>query len=207
MNESSNVDLLFSTIAVVFEPIINLPPLRITDEVLADILKRPLNLGNAPGGELVIASPRDSVEVQLAPNKIDVRNVSGSATHGQNLMPRVVHEFVKLLGNPTLVSYGINFVAEVPQEAPGQWLVNSLLHPDTKEYFGDAITSNQVNLTFPKGRKDVTLQIGVGGRNRININFNASEHINGLPSEDSLESGLVAQYDVLNQILDKLGVT
>ena len=205
MSESTKLDLLFSTIAVVFEPIQNVPAFRITDEILTDILRHPLNLGNAPGGQIVISSPRDDIEVQISPNKIDVRDLSGSIEHGQTEIPRVVNAFISLLQNPTLISYGINLVVEVVNENPAQWLAKNLLHPDMNEHFGDNVSSNQISLMFSNSDKDVTLQIGSRVRNYLNMNFNASENTNVLPNVNILSEQLAEQYQYLDSTLRQLG--
>ena len=184
MSELPPVDLMFSTVAVVFEPTPDLPVFRITDEVLTNILQHPLNIGNSPGGQIVIGSPRDNIEIQLAPNKIDVRNVSGDNVTGEESIPHILHGFLQILDNPALVSYGINFVVELPVAAPAHWIANQLAHPQMQEYFGDNLASNRMHLQFQDGQKDVTLQIGVRGDGHINMNFNASENISVLPSQE-----------------------
>ena len=206
MSEPTKLDLLFSTVAVVFDPIQNMPAFRITDETLTEILKHPLNLGNAPGGQIVISSPRDNIEVQISPNKIDVRDLSGDIAHGQSEIPRVSSGFIELFDNPNLISYGINFVVEIANDNPALWVANRLLHADLSEYFGDEVTSNQVSLMFPNSDKDITLQIGARGRNQLHVNFNASQNTSNLPSNEDLSEEIAQQYQILQSKLVQLGV-
>lgn len=206
MSESTSLDLLFSTVAVVFEPIQNVPAFHITDETLTGILKHPLNLGNAPGGQLVISSPRDNMEVQISPNKIDVRDISGNIDHGKAEIPRVISEFIGLFDNPTLISYGINFVVEIANDNPAQWVAARLLNPDLSEHFGDELTSNQISLNFPISSKDITIQIGSRGRSQLHVNFNASENTNILPCAGTLSQEIAEQYSYLESRLSQLEV-
>lgn len=206
MSESTNLDLLFSTVAVAFDPIQNLPAFHITDETLTGILKHPLNLGNAPGGQIVISSPRDNIEVQISPTKIDVRDLSGRIEQGQTEIPRVICEFLRLFNNPTLISYGINFVVEIANDNPAPWLADHLLHPGLSEHFGDAVASNQISLIFPNSSKDITLQIGTRGQTQLHVNFNASENTNSLPCTGTLSEEIAGQYGFLESRLRQLGV-
>ena len=203
MSLPHQVDLLFSTIAVVFEPTPNLPVFRITDELLSEILQHPLNIGNDPNGQIVIASPRDNIELQLSPNKIDVRNLSGDHHHGEESIPRVLHAFLRILDYPILASYGVNFVIEIPNDEPAQWMAANLVNPTKKEYFAD-LTSNRVHLIFRDRDKDVTMQVGVRGNKHINVNYNVSESISNLPEIGQLEQALAEGYCHLIQSINAL---
>ena len=196
-------DLLFSTIAVVFDPDPNLPIFRMNDEILSEILRRPLNIGNDPTGQIVISSPRDYIEIQLSPNKIDVRDFSGSHEHGEEHIPRVIHRFLQILDYPELTSYGINFVVEVPNDEPAQWIANTLVNPTKKEYF-ENLTSNRVHLVFQDGCKDITMQVATRGTKNINVNYNASESVSILPSIEELRQGITERHCHLVQNINAL---
>ena len=206
MLNSENVDLILSTVAVILDPGPDMPNITISDEALTHILRRPLNVASAPGGQFLIASNRDQIEVQLFPNKIDVRNVSGRAEQGEERIPRIINEFLSLLGNPTLASYGINFAVELKKDDARNWLATNLLNPLLRELVGPDFSSNQASLIIEVPPKQLTVQFGVRSEDQLHVNFNASEDAGGLPSIEQLTEELRGQFSGLIGMLHDLEV-
>ena len=207
MSSSRNLDFILSSIAVIFEPGPKMPDVNISDEALTQILRRPLSISSAAGGRFLIASARDQIEVQLFSNKIDVRNVSGRQEQGEDRIPKVISEFISLLGNPTLGSYGVNFAIEIYQEQAERWLMSNLLNPAVLgELVEDEVTSNQISLSFERLHKEYTIHLGVRNPDQLHINFNASQDMDHLPGVDQLTVELREQHLFLVDVLDQLGV-
>ena len=204
MVNDRQMEILVSTIAVLLVPPTELVPVGITEDALTGILRRPLTVGEASGGRTIISSNRDQVDVQLFPNKLDVRDVSGDAAEGRRKIPRILTEFLALLANPTITSIGINFIVELSQAEPTQWLGTNFLDPDLATRLGAQPTCNDIALILEVPPKVRNVRFTAQGSDRINVNFNASEETQELPSPKRLEQDLQEQFDTLRRLIEKL---
>lgn len=203
---SSQTELIVSTIAVLLQP--GGPPLQIDvgDDALAAILRRPLTIVQAPQQGSIITSNRDQIEVQLFLNKIDVRELSGDITKGRSKIPRIIHEFLASSPDLKIQSYGVNCILEINVKRPREWLGNNLLDPGLASKLGTSLSSNLLTLVLDRPPKVWTVRFEVQHGDKLNINFNASEHTDALPSREQLCSDLGAQYKALNEFLAQLGL-
>ena len=205
LDNDGQMEIIVSTIAV----LLAIPPtgpvqVGIAQDALVGILKRPLTVSDAPGGQTIISSNRDQIEVQLFPNKLDVRDVSGKAAEGRRKIPRVLTEFLALLANPTITSVGINFIVELPQAEPTQWLGTNLLDANLATRLGSQPTCNDVALVLNEPPKVLNVRFTAQGSDRLNVNFNASEVTQELPSPERLEQDLQEQFDRLHRLVKEL---
>jgi hypothetical protein len=200
----SQVELILSTIAVVFQPGESPRQIDIGGEALTAILRRPLTVAQGPD-ILIVTSNRDQIEVQIFPNKIDVRELSGDIAQGRSKIPRIVHEFLSILTDMRIQSYGVNFNLEINVERPREWLGNNLLNPGLAES-GTTLSSNLVSLVLERPPKVWTVRFEAQADDKLNINFNASEHTETLPNRENLDNELKAQYEALKEFLDHLGL-
>ncbi len=202
--EPESLDLLASTIAVVFEPTPQPTPINISAELLAGILREPLNVSADPAGQIMVTSTRDQVELQLLRNKIDVRDVSGDRDQGLAKIPRIVHEFMALLGDVPLQSFGINYIVEVSKDNARDWIATKLLSPTISERIEGQLSSNHVNLILEQTSKTLTIQLSSRVATKMNVNFNVSELTVELPSAENLRAYMDEQYQALIGLLRQL---
>ncbi len=205
MVNSSKAELLISSIAVLYQPSDPLNPISIGGEQLASVLRQPLNIGQGPG-VLVATSSRDQVEVQFAPTKIDVRELSGEIAQGVRKIPEILYKFLPILGQVKIQSYGINFILETDVEKPNWWLGDKLLDPRLSSTLGASPSCDVIVLGFempPKERK-VRFEARLG--DKLIVNFNASELTDALPNSSRLGEELREQYSALTELLAQLGL-
>ena len=208
MANSGQPELILSTIAVVLGPYASPTPIGIGINVDIDvegILRRPLNISQGPEGS-VITSNRDQVEVRFLTNKLDVRESSGEVTQAKSKVPRIVHGFLDELAEIEIQSYGVNFILEIGEERPREWLGNHLLNPDLASQLGPSLSSNLVTLLFDQPPKTWTVRFQALPGNRLNVNFNASEVTSELPSQEKLGYEIEEQYEALKKFLFEIGL-
>lgn len=201
---ASQFDLIVSTIAVLFEPSDTRQPTGITSEQLSAVIRKPLSIGQTPDGGTIISSNRDQIEIQLFPNKIDVRESSGDPQQGGRKIPRVLHEFMAIVHDAPIRSYGMNFILDVYTRDPSAWLSVNLLNQELASTLGSPVSSNVVSLIFDRPPKTLTVRFESREPDRINVNFNATEHADTLPPQEQLEVELTDLYESLQGILVKL---
>ena len=204
LSDLEEVDLLVSTIAVVFDPTSQPPPVNVPSD-LTGIIRQPVNVSGNPLGQLTITSTRDQIELLLSGNRFEVRDLSGTLDQGVAKIPRIVHEVMALLGNPRLSSYGINFVLEMPKQEARNWLVTTLLSPSIQERLEGELSSNHVNLILHRQSKTLTTQLASGVADKIGVNFNASQETPELPNAEHLRDDMKEQYGALIGLLERLG--
>ena len=205
MANNDGTELIMSTVAVVLMPNAPLPQIGIRPSGLETILKRPLSISQSPEGPIV-TSNRDQVEVQLFPNKIDVRESSGDVTQAKSKVPRIMHGFLGILPGISIQSYGVNFISEIKVESPLEWLGNSLINPSLACKLGSSLSSKSVTLLLDRPPKAWTVQLEALPDDRLGVNFNASESTVALPNREKLASEIEQQYEELNEFLAQIGL-
>lgn len=187
----AEIDLVLATIAVLFEPPAAAP--AITQEQIGDVLHRPINIGQTPDGRLIINSTRDQIEIQLFPNKIDVRDLSGGLDKAKEKVPEAVSKIMALVfkdAPPNIHTYGINIVVEIPVVEPNIWMGKTFLKDELSAFFGPPITSNEIAIRANEPPKTIIVKIMSRDDSRININFSASEETESLPDMERLAEEL-----------------
>lgn len=203
MSDISDIDLVVTSLAVLFDlPEIESP---VNSEQLAMVIRRPLGIGQSAEGLLIVNSSRDQIELQLAPNKIDVRDLSGDIDHAKAKLPEVTSGILSLIDNPELTSFGLNFIVEKPMKNPTAWIGQTFLNQELAREFGSSLASTVVVIMRPGSPKSASVRIENRGDSRISINWNASETANSLPDPDQFAIQLQQQYDELVGFIAKFG--
>jgi hypothetical protein len=202
---SSQAELLLSTIAVLYQPSDPLNPVSIGGEQLASILRQPLNVGQGPG-LLIATSSRDQLEVHFFPNKIDVRELSGNIAQGVRKIPEILYKFLPILGQVKIQSYGINLVLETNVEKPNRWLGDKFLDRQLSSTLGASPSCDVIVLGLEGPPKERKFQFAAQPGDKLNVNFNASERTDALPSSSRLGEELSEQYLALIELLAQLGL-
>lgn len=206
----NQIDLILSSVAALFEPTAPQRSVPLTDADLRTILRRPMNISQGSEG-FMISSSRDQIEVQVGPNKIDVRELSGEIDNGKSKIPRIINGLGGLLQLSKIQTYGINFIVEVAVERPHEWIGDNLLNKELAARFGTSTSSNLITLVLdhPPAASDplnstwtVRFEARPGGR--LNVNFNASRHIDKLPEDGQLGVEVGAAYEAMTRILAQL---
>ena len=185
-------DLVLATIAILFEPPEMSHPV-ITQEQLGDVLRRPFTIGQTADGRLIVNSNRDQIEVQLYPNKIDVRDSSGELAKAKVKVPEVLSKIMALVfqdASPNIKTYGINIVVEFPIAEPNTWIGETFLKDELSTIFGPPISSNEIAIRASEPPKTIIVKMLSRENSRININFSASEDTESLPDVDRLAEEL-----------------
>ena len=175
----ADIDLVLATIAILFEPPQAAP--AITQEQIGEVLHRPINIGQTPDGRLIVNSNRDQIEIQMFPNKVDVRDLSGELAKAKEKVPEVVSKIMALVlqGAPLNIhTYGINIVVEIPMTDPNTWIGETFLKDELDTVFGPPLSSNEITIRASEPPKTINVKIVSRENSRININFSASEETN-----------------------------
>lgn len=165
----------------------------ITQEQLGDVLRRPFTIGQTADGRLIVNSNRDQIEVQLYPNKIDVRDSSGELAKAKVKVPEVLSKIMALVfqdASPNIKTYGINIVVEFPIAEPNTWIGETFLKDELSTIFGPPISSNEIAIRASEPPKTIIVKMLSRENSRININFSASEDTESLPDVDRLAEEL-----------------
>ena len=195
-----------STIAVVFQP--STPQISISEEKLSTILRRPISIGQTPDGQSLISSNRDQIEVQLSVNRLNVRELSGIPNQGRDKIPGIVSEFSTIICIPTetALTYGVNFILEIPKEEPDRWLGDNLLNPALRGKIDVPVSTRLVSIAFSKPPKNWTVKFESRENSKINVDLNASERTEMLPNADRLREEMEQQFEALLEFLTLLGL-
>ena len=193
---------MLASVAIIFIPPDSQDP--ITPNQLAKILKRPLGLGQTQEGLAVVNSSRDQIELQIAPNKLDVRDLSGNFEQAKNKVPEVVSNIMNLLGDPVVTSFGVNFILETSINDAYAWIGSRFLNQELSKELGSTVASNVVSIRINRPPKALTLRIESSDDSRITVNYNASEQTDALPGLDKFARELEEQNNQLFAIISKV---
>ena len=199
-----SLDLVTSTVATVFQPLLQLP-VSFSGQEIAKFLHMP-SPGYSPDGSPAIISHRDQIEVFLSPNKIDIHNVSGRFQRGYEKVPEVLHGMCDLLGADSPKSIGINFVVSVPKEDPTSWIGQRFFSSELEPILKGPPTSDTISVTYGRDNKVITVRFEARPDSTITVNFNASQEVNALPEQEELATDIETQKDVLVELLKALEV-
>jgi hypothetical protein len=199
------MEIVTSTIAVIFDPLTSAPSINERD--LMAVLRRPLGIAQTPDGQFIVSSNRDQAEVILGANKLDVRDLSGEIANAKARIPQRLSALLKLISNPHLKSFGINFIVEFAVAEAQKALANNLLKSDTKFQSGAELRSDSVSLMFQHSSgKAWTLRFDSRDNQTVSLNFNASEQSENLPGGDELGLQLESQHQQMVEYVKILGL-
>ena len=199
-----SLDFVASTVAVLFGPEFQ-PKSPVPGQAIAEFMHRP-TVNMSPEGAAVITSHRDQLEVVLAANKLDIRDVSGRGTTAHERIPRVVHGICPILSNDQPKTYGINFVVSMPKENPTGWIAQKFLRQNLNSIIEPPIESNGVSVAFDQSNKRITVQFQPSPDSTIMVNFNASQAISELPRQETLATDIESQLKTLLDLLAALEI-
>jgi hypothetical protein len=190
------LEIVTSTIAVLFEPLSSPPKLDERD--LTAVFRRPLGVGQTPDGQLIVSSSRDQAEVILGINKVDVRDLSGDIAIAKTGIPKRLRAFLELMSNPIPRSFGLNFIIEFAMADSRMLLANNLLDSAKFVQSGTELRSDSVSLIFKHNSgKSWTLRFSTPSNEAMTLNFNASEEAEKLPDGGALGDQFETQYQEL----------
>jgi len=197
-----SLEFIASTVAIVYGPQFQ-PKSPVSAQDLGGFLHRPTaNL--APDGSAVITSHRDQVEVVLSGPKIDVRDVSGSHEKTHEKIPRALHGICRLLSDDHPISFGVNFVALVPNDNPGSWIAKKFLNSELRSITHTPLESAGISLVYHQHDKRITLRFDPGPDSSVIVNFNANQEITNLPEQDQIAADIKSLRKALLDFLDAL---
>ena len=202
MVDRAQIDITMSTIVALIVPASE--PTSIDQKDIDSVLTRPLTIGQGPAG-LLIGSQRDQVEVIAGPNRIEVRDLSGRSDFALRKIPTVLGFFVKAASSK-LISYGINFILAVPCSKPDTWITDNVLARDISEKTGKTLLGGGISLKVSAGEKVWRVKLDPTENDHLTVDFNASQKIEKLPSEEELKVELTQQFEDLMSFLDQLGL-
>jgi hypothetical protein len=197
-----SLDFIASTVAILFGPEFQ-PKSPVPGQEIGKFMHRPI-LNISPEGATVLTSHRDQIEVLLAGNKLDVRDVSGRGNTAHERIPTVLHGICPIISNDKPRSYGINFVVSTPNDNPTGWIAERFLNQDLCSIVGSPIGSNGVSVVFERANKIITVRFDPGPESTIMVNFNASQVISELPKTQAMATDIEAQHGRLLKLLAAL---
>ena len=202
MFDEAQLEIILVSIAVLYTAPERLP--QISGNDVAKILRRPLGLGQTQEGLLVANSNRDQIEVQIGANKLDVRDLSDGLEHAKDKIPEVVAGFLELLGGVEITSYGVNFIAEVANDSPDIWMAKKFLNDELSAQLSSPITCSSVAIRIDHPPKLVTVRFEAREDPPINVNWNASQQAETMPSNERISEDIENQFRELINILTML---
>lgn len=198
----SKLEIVASTIAIVFEPLDSPPSLK--DQDLTALMRRPLALGQTVNGLLVVSSNRDQAEFHLGANKLDVRDLSGEIANAKTRIPSLLRQVYDLISNPPLRTIGFNFIIEFEVPDAQKVLADCLLKSDSVPP-GTDLRSNSVSLVFQHSSgKAWALRFSTRSNEVVILNFNASQDTDSLPDGAALGGELESQYEQMIKFVKSL---
>ena len=179
----------------------------ITPEVLGTVLHRPVGIGQSPDGTVVVNSNRDQIEVHIHRNKLDVRDLSGELEKATVKVPQVVSKMMNILfsdSTPSIQIYGVNIVIDTPMNEPDTWIGKTFLKDELVPFFGSTISSNGVSIRASEDPKTILVKIESRENSLVNINFNASERMETLPSATQFAEDLKLYHQRTLRLIESL---
>lgn len=199
-------DVMLSTIAVLFTPPDH--PVTVSRQQAEEVMRPPLTIAKSLIGPDLIVSQREQVEIQLAVNKVDVRDVSGNQDFSDSRVPELLTWILGIIEPSEFISFGVNFIVQIDPVAVDEWSIPHLAHPN--------LTSFGESLGISVSRVDSTLRCEVPPKqwnikfemkpenDAVMVDLNAHEKISNMPSTTDLLSEMTDQFAKLSQFLDKL---
>ena len=201
--DRNSVYLTMSNIAVLTE--IPDQPVSIDQNTFGHMLTPPLNIGQTIGGQLVISSPRDQLEVVLVGNRIEVRDLSGKTEFSERKIPKLVGDLLQFITAP-VKGYGINFHLTIKHDNAAQWLVDLIFSHEIKERTGKSLVGGSATLRMEHKSKMWQITLQPRSVSELQVDFNAHENTQQLPQEEHLQGEMAEQFDALLETLTDLGL-
>lgn len=202
MVKVNDIYLVMSTVAVLHE----IPePTNIVIKNFETLLSPPITaVATSPLGTL-ISSQRDQIEILIANNKTDFRDLSGKTDFSSSNIGKIVDYFInefKLKVN----SYGVNFILRLPNPEPRGWIVENIISSDIISKTGKKLVGGKGTISFKSGRKIYNIAFEEHDGKNIELNFNATEKVGKVPNPEALNNELQKQWIFLLKFLSELGL-
>ncbi len=197
-----DVYLVMSTVAILHE----IPePKNINIKDLEKLLSPPITaVASSPVGTL-ISSQRDQIEILIANNKTDFRDLSGRKDFSSSNIGKMVEYFVSEF-QLKVNTYGINFILRVPHSEPRKWITENILSPEISSKTGKKLVGGKGTVSLKSGRKTWNIEFDATEDNRIGVNFNATEKGDKVPSTEALRNELNKQWNLLVKLFSDIGL-
>ena len=153
----------------------------------------------------MISSQRDQIEIIIASNKTDFRDLSGKTDFSSSKIETVLKYFVeefKIKAN----TLGINFILRVPQDEAQEWILNNILSSELSKKINKKLIGGTGNVSFKSGSKTWNIIFEVNEKNKIGINFNMTESIKQIPIIKGLKKEFGNLWKFLVKFLTDLGL-
>lgn len=197
----NDVYLVMSTIAVTHE----VPePKNVNVKDFEQFLGPAITVGGSVAGT-VISSQREQIEIIIANNVTNVRDLSGRKDFSASKVGMILEFFVGNYGLK-INSYGVNFILRVPCLEAQKWIRENILSSRISEKTGKELVGGVGTMSVKSGRKTWNIKFESTEDKKIAVDFNASQKINKLPNADVLRDELKKQWNSLVKFLSDLGL-
>ncbi len=200
-----NIDdiyLVMSTVAILHE----LPePKNINIKDFEALLSPPITAAASLPAGMLINSPRDQIEILMANNKTDFRDLSGRKDFSSSNIGKLVEYFAgkfRLKVN----TYGINFILRVPHSEPRKWIMENILSSKISKKTRKKLLGGNGTVSLKSGRKTWNIGFEATDDNKIGVNFNATEKSDEMPSAEELRDDLNKQWNSLIKFFSDIGL-
>lgn len=198
-----NIDdiyLVMSTVAILHE----IPePKNINVKGFEKLLSPPITAVPSLLG-MLISSQRDQIEIVIASNKTDFRDLSGRKDFSSSKIGTLVEYFADEL-QLKVNTYGINFILKLPHSEPQKWITENILSSEISTKTRKKLVGGKGTVSLKSARKNWNIGFEATDDN-IGVNFNATEKSNEIPSSEVLRNELNKQWDSLIKFFSDLGL-
>ena len=202
MVNENDIYLVMSTVAILHE----IPePKNINIKDFEKLLSPPINaVASLPVG-MLISSQRDQVEILIANNKTDFRDLSGKKDFSSGKIVELVEYFVSEL-QLKINTYGINFILKVNRSRSDRWIVENILCSEISKKTGKKLLGGKGTISMKSGRKTWNIEFEASEVDKIGVNFNATEKGDKVPSDGALTTEIKRQWNSLVKLLGDLNL-
>lgn len=202
MVNENDVYLVMSTVAVLHE----IPEAKnINVKDFEKLLSPPITaIAGSPAGTL-ISSQRDQVEILIANNKTDFRDISGRKDFAASKIGKLMEYFVGEF-HLKVNMYGINFILRVPHSESVRWITENILSSEIANKTGKKVIGGKGTISLKSGRKTWNVEFDASESDKVMVNFNVSEKRDEVPTAKVLTIELKKQWDLLMKLLTELSL-
>jgi hypothetical protein len=168
------------------------------------LMSPPVTAVATPSG-IMISSQRDQIEIVIAGNKTDFRDLSGKTDFSSSKIEKVSQYFVDLL-KLKANTLGINFVLRIPQPEPQKWILDNILSSEISKKVNKKLVGGSGSISLKSGLKTWNLVFEKTDKEQIGLNFNMSESIKKAPTSEEITKEFETQWKFLAKFLNELGL-
>jgi hypothetical protein len=197
----TDIYLVMRTVAILHE----LPETKNIDlKNFEKIMSPPVTAAATPSGTM-ISSQRDQIEILIAGNKTDFRDLSGKTDFTESKIEGVAQYFAgefKLKAN----TMGINFIIRVPQEDPEQWMIDNIISSEFSKKTKKKLIGGSASVSIKSGSKTWNIVFEISEKNKIGLNFNMTKSTKQILDAQKIKKEFEDQWKFLVRLLNELGL-